>query len=215
MKSRLKPQVQQNNALILSGRLIQQLFVMGCIGLSLSLSGCQMVVRQAVRSAMRPASSSNSSQVDESGPTTIITSPPNSQASRAVNPRQTRFVEYEGIKYLIILSRAQVAYYKKATPPRFANDLSELEPKQVVTDPNYLYRVDSVGIGYAILSAQAQSPTLRSYTGVVFGQDEGRDRLGATYRVCGTDQPSTTPPVMQGAMDPNNFQCPVGSSLAR
>jgi len=174
-----------------------------------------MVARQAVRSAMRPASSSNSSQVDESGSTAIVTPPPNSQPRQSVDPRQAQYVEYEGIDRLIVLSQAQVAYYKKATPPRFANDLSELEPKRTVSSPNYLYRVDSVGIGYVILSAQAQSPMLSSYTGVVFGQDLGRDRLSANYRVCGTTQPSTTPPMMQGAMDPDNFQCPSGSTLVR
>lgn len=174
-----------------------------------------MVARQAMRSATRPASSSNSSQVDESGSSAIVTPPPDNQVRQSVPPQQAQYVEYEGIDRLIVLSQAQVAYYKKATPPRFANDLSELEPKRATSAPNYFYRVDSVGIGYVILSAQAQSPMLRSYTGVVFGQDLGRDRLSGAYMVCGTEQPSTTPPIMQGAMDPNNFQCPPGSTLVR
>jgi hypothetical protein len=66
-----------------------------------------------------------------------------------------------------------------------------------------------------MVTAKAKNPELKSYTGAVFAI-KANDEVTTVSVICGTDQPSTTPPVMP--MAPKNaeeaIKCPSGSSPA-
>jgi hypothetical protein len=66
-----------------------------------------------------------------------------------------------------------------------------------------------------MMTAKAKSPELKSYTGTVFAI-KANDEVTTVSVICGTDQPSTTPPAMPIA--PKNaeeeIKCPAGSTAA-
>ena len=122
--------------------------------------------------------------------------------------------EAEGRQNLGAMNRSQQAYYLENS--KFAPEIKELGIGINPETENYRYQVlpQANQNQSVMMTAQAQRPRLRSYTGAVFVvKTNGEDLTFAG--ICETDEPSSTPPAMPTA--PRNgtseIQCPAGSKL--
>ena len=131
----------------------------------------------------------------------------------AAQQRQGR--ESEGQQYISSMNRAQQAVYIETE--KFATAIDELGIGLKPETENYTYQIvpQSGSIPSAMMTAKAKSPELKSYTGAVFAIKVNGEVTTVSV-VCGTDQPSTTPPAMPIA--PKNaeeeIKCPAGSTAA-
>src|SRR4028118_181267 len=131
----------------------------------------------------------------------------------AAQQRQGR--ESEGQQYISSLNMAQEAFYIENE--KFATAIDELGIGLKPETENYSYQIvpQSGSIPSAMMTAKAESPELKSYTGAVFAIKVNGEVTTVSV-VCGTDQPSTTPPAMPIA--PKNaeeeIKCPAGSTAA-
>jgi hypothetical protein len=131
----------------------------------------------------------------------------------AAQQRQGR--ESEGQQYISSMNRAQQAVYIETE--KFAIAIDELGIGLKPETENYSYQIvpQSGSIPSAMMTAKAKSPELKSYTGAVFAIKVNGEVTTVSV-VCGTDQPSTTPPAMPIA--PKNaeeeIKCPAGSTAA-
>jgi len=131
----------------------------------------------------------------------------------AAQQRQGR--ESEGQQYISSMNRAQQAVYIETE--KFATAIDELGIGLKPETENYSYQIvpQSGSIPSAMMTAKAKSPELKSYTGAVFAIKVNGEVTTVSV-VCGTDQPSTTPPAMPIA--PKNaeeeIKCPAGSTPA-
>jgi hypothetical protein len=131
----------------------------------------------------------------------------------AAQQRQGR--ESEGQQYIASMNRGQQAFY--AENQKFATAIDELGLDIKMETENYSYQIlpQSGSIPSAMMTAKAKSPELKSYTGTVFAI-KANDEVTTVSVICGTDQPSTTPPAMPIA--PKNaeeeIKCPAGSTAA-
>ena len=113
------------------------------------------------------------------------------------------------------MNMAQQAFY--AENEKFATAIDELGLDIRPETENYSYQIvpQSDSIPSAMMTAKAKSPELKSYTGAVFAIKVNGEVTTVSV-VCGTDQPSTTPPAMPIA--PKNaeeeIKCPAGSTAA-
>jgi len=131
----------------------------------------------------------------------------------AAQQRQGR--ESEGQQYISSMNMAQQAVYIENE--KFATAIDELDIGLKPETENYSYQIvpQSGSIPSAMMTAKAKSPELKSYTGAVFAIKVNGEVTTVSV-VCGTDQPSTTPPAMPIA--PKNaeeeIKCPAGSTAA-
>lgn len=127
--------------------------------------------------------------------------------------------EAEGKQSISSINSAQLASYMEKQ--KFGTKIYELGLDIKPETETYSYQIvpQSGSIPSTMVTAKSKNPQLKSYTGAVFGfkvKDEVTKEEGTTILsiVCGTDQPSTTPPAMPIA--PNNaeeeIKCPAGSS---
>jgi hypothetical protein len=129
----------------------------------------------------------------------------------AAQQRQGR--ESEGQQYISSMNRAQQAVYIETE--KFATTIDELGVGLKPETENYSYQIvpQSGSIPSAMMTAKAKSPELKSYTGAVFAIKVNGEVTTVSV-VCGTDEPSTTPPAMPIA--PKNaeeeIKCPAGST---
>lgn len=101
---------------------------------------------------------------------------------------------------------------------RFTTSLTDLRRMNSRMDsPNYVYRIkpkptQQKGI---FVTATPRRPGLRSFTGVVFAVDAGKQQLMLS-EICETTKPSTRPPAPPAApaRPIDDIQCPVGSNPA-
>lgn len=179
------------------------LLVSGVILLSLGTVACgQFTIRKPA-----PVKSTESSATPD-----LTARKPAEQAS---TPTQSpSYGEYEGFTYLTQMSRAQSDYNKKATPPRFSSSFNELGLNFQPQSEGFIYRIDSVGLNYVIMSAQAKNPQFKSLTALVLTEttDQSPTVPITSVLICQTEQPSPSPVVFQGAITTaKNLQCPAGS----
>lgn len=123
--------------------------------------------------------------------------------------------EAEGRSYTGAMARAQQAYFLEQN--KFATTIEQLGELGLGIQPdtaNYRLRILPQGNGTqrVMMTATAKRPGIRSYTSAVFVvKVKGENMTFAG--VCGTAQPSSTPPKMPAA--PKNastrIQCPTGS----
>jgi hypothetical protein len=131
----------------------------------------------------------------------------------AAQKKQAR--ESEGQQYIDSMNSAQQALYIENG--KFATAIDELGLGIKLDTDNYSYQIvpQSGSIPSAMMTAKAKSPELKSYTGAVFAIKVNGEFTTVSV-VCGTDQPSTTPPAMPIA--PKNaeeeIKCPAGSTVA-
>src|SRR4028118_1006170 len=131
----------------------------------------------------------------------------------AAQERKAR--ESEGKQYISSMNRGQQAVY--AENGKFATAIDELGLGLRPETENYSYQIvpQSGSIPSAMMTAKAKRPELKSYTGAVFAIKVDGEVTTVSV-VCGTDQPSTTPPAMPIA--PKNaeeeIKCPAGSTAA-
>jgi hypothetical protein len=131
----------------------------------------------------------------------------------AAQQRQGR--ESEGQQYISSMNMAQQAFYIENE--KFATAIDELGIGLKPETENYSYQIvpQSGSIPSAMMTAKAKSPELKSYTGGVFAIKVNGEVTTVSV-ICGTDQPSTTPPAMPIA--PKNaeeeIKCPAGSTAA-
>ena len=123
--------------------------------------------------------------------------------------------EAEGQQSISSINSAQQASY--AEKEKFATAIDELGLEIEPETETYSYQIvpQSGSIPSTMVTAKAKNPQLKSYTGAVFAI-KANDEVTTVSVICGTDQPSTTPPVMP--MAPKNaeeaIKCPSGSSPA-
>lgn len=128
--------------------------------------------------------------------------------------QQRKAKESEGRQYIGSLNSAQQAFY--AENKKFATAIDELGLGIEKETDNYRYQIvaQSGSISSIMMTAEAKSPELKSYTGAIFVV-KIKDEETTVAVTCETDKPSTTPPAMPKA--PNNgeeeIKCPAGSSL--
>jgi Type IV pilin-like G and H, putative len=120
--------------------------------------------------------------------------------------------ESEGKQYINAMNKGQQAFY--AENKKFATALDKLGLGIKPETENYSYQIvpQSGSIPSTMVTAKAKSPDLKSYTGAVFVL-KVNDEITTVSVICGTNEPSTTPPAMP--MPPQNsegIKCPVGSS---
>jgi len=100
----------------------------------------------------------------------------------------------------------------------FTTSLRDLETMQISLDsPNYRYAIQpkpSKQKGVSV-TATPKRPNLRSFTGVVFALDAGKEKLTIS-EICETTKPSNQAPVAPTApKGPRDaIQCPTGSISA-
>jgi hypothetical protein len=152
-------------------------------------------------------------------------------SNTTILPRNTQIIdlaqqkrqgqEAEGQQSIDSINNAQKAFYVEKQ--NFATKIDELGLDIKPDTETYSYQIvpQSGSIPSTMVTAKAKNPQLKSYTGAVFGlkvKDEITKEEGTTLVsiVCGTDQPSTTPPAMPIA--PKNaeeeIKCPAGSTAA-
>jgi len=123
--------------------------------------------------------------------------------------------EAEGQQSISSINSAQQASY--AENEKFATAIDDLGLEIQPETETYSYQIvpQSGSIPSTMVTAKAKNPQLKSYTGAVFAI-KANDEVTTVSVICGTDQPSTTPPVMP--MAPKNaeeaIKCPSGSSPA-
>jgi Type IV pilin-like G and H, putative len=123
--------------------------------------------------------------------------------------------ETEGQQSISSINSAQEAFYVEKE--KFATAIDDLGLEIEPETETYSYQIvpQSGSIPSTMVTAKAKNPELKSYTGAVFAI-KANDEVTTVSVICGTDQPSTTPPVMP--MAPKNaeeaIQCPPGSSPA-
>jgi hypothetical protein len=141
-------------------------------------------------------------------------------------PRNTRIAnsleeqnkgrQSEGKYNIGAMSRAQQAYYLEND--KFSTKLEELGLGINPETENYRYRIVPQGNQResVMMTAQAKSPGLRSYTGAVFVVKVKDENL-TVAEICETDEPSSTPPAMPAApkTGTTEIQCPPGSHSPR
>lgn len=129
--------------------------------------------------------------------------------------QQRRARESEGQQYIGSMNRGQQAFY--AENEKFATAIDELGLGIKPETENYSFQIvpQNGSIPSAMMTAKAKNPELKSYTGAVFAIKVNGEVTSVSI-VCGTDQPSTTPPAMPIA--PKNaeeeIKCPAGSTAA-
>lgn len=119
-------------------------------------------------------------------------------------------------QYISILTKAQQAYYLKKG--KFAADMEELSI--ITNSETEYYRYQMVRQGEngdrVMITAQAKTSELPSYTGTIFGSTIN-GKITTVAGICATNQPSTSPPTMP--KPPNSgsleIQCPPNSHLTR
>ena len=123
--------------------------------------------------------------------------------------------EAQGQQSISSINSAQQASY--AEKEKFATAIDDLGLEIEPETETYSYQIvpQSGSIPSTMVTAKAKNPELKSYTGAVFAI-KANDEVTTVSVICGTDQPSTTPPVMP--MAPKNaeeaIKCPPGSSPA-
>ncbi|WP_293132231.1 type IV pilin-like G/H family protein [Microcoleus sp. bin38.metabat.b11b12b14.051] len=126
---------------------------------------------------------------------------------------------YESVQYIRSMLNAQQAFYAENT--KFATTFEEMGIGMKFEEENYRYQILSQSnfTEDVIMTVQAKKPQLRSYTGAVFlvqvKDDKENVRTSVAFS-CVTNWPSTSPPprpIVPKNNDPENFRCPVGSSL--
>jgi hypothetical protein len=123
--------------------------------------------------------------------------------------------EAEGQQSISSINSAQQASYVEKE--KFATAIDDLGLEINAETETYSYQIvpQSGSIPSTMVTAKAKNPQLKSYTGAVFAI-KANDEVTTVSVICGTDQPSTTPPVMP--MAPKNaeeaIKCPPGSSPA-
>jgi hypothetical protein len=123
--------------------------------------------------------------------------------------------EAEGQQSISSINSAQEASYVEKE--KFATAIDDLGLDIEPETETYSYQIvpQSGSIPSTMVTAKAKNPELKSYTGAVFAI-KANDEVTTVSVICGTDQPSTTPPVMP--MAPKNaeeaIKCPPGSSPA-
>ena len=139
-------------------------------------------------------------------------------------PRNTKIIdlaaerkqsqESEAKQYTNSMNRGQQAFY--AENAKFATTIDELGIGINSETENYRYKIipQSGSIPSVMMTAQAKKPEFKSYTGAVFVVKINNEETTVSV-VCGTDQPSTTPPMMPTPpkMGEDKIQCPAGSSV--
>jgi hypothetical protein len=124
--------------------------------------------------------------------------------------------EAQGQQSISSINSAQQASY--AENEKFATAIDDLGLEIEPETETYSYQIvpQSGSIPSTMVTAKAKNPELKSYTGAVFAI-KANDEVTTVSVICGTDQPSTTPPVMP--MAPKNaeeeIKCPSGSSPAQ
>ncbi|MCH2047753.1 MAG: type IV pilin-like G/H family protein [Trichodesmium sp. ALOHA_ZT_67] len=108
----------------------------------------------------------------------------------------------EAKEYIASMNRGQQAYYTKKA--EFSDNISALGLEFNSETENYSYDISKVDDGdYVISTATAKNKQLKSYSGIVYVDDNT-----TTLMICETDKPSLTAP--------ENFEsfdiCPPGSS---
>jgi len=126
---------------------------------------------------------------------------------------------YESVQYIRSMLNAQQAFY--AENAKFATTFEEMGIGMKFEEENYRYQILSQSnfTEDVIMTVQAKKPRLRSYTGAVFlvqvKDDKENVRTSVAFS-CVTNWSSTSPPprpIVPKNNDPENFRCPVGSSL--
>lgn len=123
-----------------------------------------------------------------------------------------RAKQAEAKQYIGSMNRAQQAYYVENN--KFAKEINDLGIGIETETKNYRYKIvpQNNSTQSVMMTAQAKSPELRSYTGAVFVVKENNKYLPVTV-ICETNEPSSTPPSMPTL--PSNLkagiQCSDGS----
>lgn len=109
------------------------------------------------------------------------------------------------------MARAQQAYYlEKET---FSDSIENLNIGVKSDTNNYRYQIlPQAGKKSVMITAQAKSERLKSYTGAVFAVKKGQEVI-TVGGICETDRPTTTPPAMPKLSSPDSpsLNCPPGS----
>lgn len=116
----------------------------------------------------------------------------------------------EAKQYVGSILRGQQAYQlEKGT---FSKSIEELGVGINPETVNYRYQIfPQAGNKSVMITAQAKTTTLKSYTGAVFAIKKGQDVVTVTG-ICETDTPTTTPPAMpKFTGNESNPVCPSGS----
>lgn len=118
------------------------------------------------------------------------------------------------IQYINILNKAQQDYFQQKG--KFANTMEELGIVTSSETEFYRYQIlpQKERNQSAIITAQAKSSTIPSYTGVVFNSKINGKSIKVTG-ICASDRPSTKPPMLPklSISNPQQVQCPQGSHL--
>lgn len=123
-----------------------------------------------------------------------------------------RVKQAEAKQYIGSMNRAQQAYHLENN--KFAPEINDLGIGIKPETKNYRYQIVPQGNSTqsVMMTAQAKSPELKSYTGAVFVVQENNEDL-TIAAICETNEPSSTPPAMPAP--PSNLkagiQCPDNS----
>ena len=121
--------------------------------------------------------------------------------------------ETESQQSISSINSAQEASYVEKQ--KFATAIGDLGIDIKPETETYSYQIvpQSGSIPSTMVTAKSKNPQLKSYTGAVFAF-KANDEVTTVSVICGTDKPSTTPPVMP--MAPKNaeeaIKCPAGST---
>ena len=107
----------------------------------------------------------------------------------------------EAKQYIASMNKGQQDYYVEMA--EFSNNISDLGLEIKSETENYSYNISKVNYSrYVISTATAKNEQLKSYSGIVYLDDNN-----TTSMICETDEPSLTAPT-----DEDVYVCPSGSS---
>ncbi len=122
--------------------------------------------------------------------------------------------ESEGRTHVSAISRAQQAHYLEQA--KFAANLADLKLGIPAETASYRYQIIARKHQQVIVTAQAKSDKLKSFTGVVLAEKTENAPAESTFAfICETEAPSQTPPPIGEIVRVVEFQCPAGSRRVR
>jgi type IV pilus assembly protein PilA len=125
----------------------------------------------------------------------------------------TKSVEATAKTYALATMRGQQAFYLEKN--KFSSSIDELGIGMKTDTETYKYEVAEVKPKQVKITVTAKKPELRSFTTSVFIVGDAGNELTVGV-VCGTDQPSQTPPEVSATPKAATevLTCPPGSSVA-
>jgi Type IV pilin-like G and H, putative len=150
-------------------------------------------------------------------PTATATTPtatPTASPTTPFSGQREKAIESSGRLYVSALARAQQAFFIEKS--KFSSTIDDLGVGIKAEDSNYLLQIVDAQPKSVSMTATAKQDNVKSFAASVFAVGNAGNEVTISI-VCGTDEPSKTPPtgITAPKSETDKPTCPTGSSPAK